>query len=69
LPFAVLWFGLSERGIIFVVLMGSTVLDRNVCAAGIAGCPPLLARAAGTLGASKLQLYRYVVIPGDDSRR
>lgn len=63
LPFAVLWFGLSERGIIFVVLMGSTFSIAMSARSGIRGLPPLLARAAGTLGASKLQLYVYVVIP------
>jgi NitT/TauT family transport system permease protein len=63
LPFAILWFGLAERGIIFVVLMGSTFSIAISARSGIRGLPPLLARAAGTLGASKLQLYVYVVIP------
>lgn len=63
LPFAVLWFGLSERGIIFVVLMGSTFSIAMSARSGIRSLPPLLARAAGTLGASRFQLYRYVVIP------
>jgi NitT/TauT family transport system permease protein len=63
LPMAVLWFGLSERAIIFVVLMGSTFSIAISARAGIRGLPPLLARAAGTLGASRLQRYRYVVLP------
>ncbi|MBX7110578.1 MAG: ABC transporter permease [Dehalococcoidia bacterium] len=63
LPMAVLWFGLSERGIIFVVLMGSTFSIALSARAGIRALPPLLARAAGTLGASRLQMYRYVVLP------
>src|SRR5688572_12402720 len=64
LPMAVLWFGLSERAIIFVVLMGSTFSVAISARAGIRALPPLLVRAAGTLGASRWQLYRYVVLPG-----
>lgn len=63
LPLAVLWFGLSESAIIFVVLMGSTFSIAISARSGMRGLPPLLARAAGTLGATRWQLYRYVVIP------
>ena len=63
LPMAVLWFGLSDAAIIFVVLMGSTFSIAISARSGIRGLPPLLARAAGTLGASRFQLYRYVIIP------
>jgi len=64
LPLAVLWFGLTERAIIFVVLMGSAFSIAISARAGILGIPPLLARAAGTLGASRWQAYVYVVLPG-----
>ncbi len=63
LPLALLWFGLSEAAIIFVVLMGSTFSIAISARAGMRGLPPLLTRAAGTLGASRWQLYRYVVLP------
>ena len=63
LPLAVLWFGLSETAIIFVVLMGSTFSIAISARAGMLGLPPLLTRAAGTLGATRWQLYRYVVLP------
>jgi NitT/TauT family transport system permease protein len=63
LPMAVLWFGLSERGIIFVVLMGSTFSIALSARGGIRGLPPILARAAGTLGASRFQMIRYVILP------
>ncbi len=63
LPIAILWFGLSEHGIIFVVLMGSTFSIAISARSGIRGLPPLLSRVAGTLGASKLQMYALVVIP------
>jgi NitT/TauT family transport system permease protein len=64
LPLAVLWFGLSENAIIFVVLMGSAFSIAISARAGILGIPPLLQRAAGTLGASRWQAYLYVVLPG-----
>ena len=64
LPLAVLWFGLSENAIVFVVLMGSAFSIAISARAGILGIPPLLQRAAGTLGASKWQAYVYVVLPG-----
>ena len=63
LPLALLWFGLNESAIIFVVLMGSTFSIAISARAGMQGLPPLLARAAGTLGATRWQLYRYVVLP------
>ncbi len=63
LPMAVLWFGLSERAIIFVVLMGSTFSIAISARSGMRGLPPLLARAAGTLGATRWQLFRYVTLP------
>ena len=64
LPLAVLWFGLTEKAIIFVVLMGSACSIAISAQAGIQGIPPLLQRAAGTLGASRWQAYLYVVLPG-----
>jgi NitT/TauT family transport system permease protein len=63
LPMAVLWFGLSEQAIIFVVLMGSTFSIAISSRTGIRALPPLLVRAAGTLGASRWQMYRYVTAP------
>lgn len=64
LPLAVLWFGRDERAIVFVVLMGSAFSIATSARAGILGIPPLLTRAAGTLGASRWQAYAYVVLPG-----
>ena len=60
---AVLWFGLSEHAIIFVVLMGSLFSIAISARDGVRNIPPLLQRAAQTFGARRLQLYRYVVLP------
>lgn len=63
LPLAVVWFGASESAIVFVVLMGSTFSIASSAQSGVRGLPPLLSRVAGTLGASRLQSFRYVVVP------
>jgi NitT/TauT family transport system permease protein len=64
LPLAILWFGLNDTAIIFVVLMGSLFSVAISVRAGVRGIPPLLTRAALVLGADRRQLYRYVVLPG-----
>lgn len=64
LPLAILWFGLNQQAIIFVVLMGSIFAVAISVRAGVRGIPPLLTRAALTLGADRTQLLRYVVLPG-----
>lgn len=63
LPLAVVWFGASESAIVFVVLMGSTFSIAYSAQSGVRGLPPLLSRVAGTLGATRWQSFRYVVIP------
>jgi len=63
LPAAVLWFGLSERAIIFVVFMGSVFAVAISARDGVRTIPPLLRRAALTFGARRFQLYRLVVFP------
>ncbi len=64
LPLAILWFGLNQQAIIFVVFMGSIFSVAVSVRTGVRGIPPLLTRAARTLGAGGWQLYRYVIIPG-----
>lgn len=63
LPLAVLWIGLNEQAIIFVVLMGSLFSIAISARSGVQGVPVLMRRAAQTFGASRWQMYRYVVIP------
>ena len=63
LPLALLWFGLSENAILFVVVMGS-VLSVSVATEGaVRSIPPLHLRAARTLGARRLSLYTHVILP------
>lgn len=64
LPLAVLWFGLTEKAIIFVVLMGSIFAIAISARDGVRNIPVLQRRAAQVFGASRLQTIRYVTLPG-----
>ncbi|NJM08172.1 ABC transporter permease, partial [Candidatus Gracilibacteria bacterium] len=63
LPLAILWFGLNERAIIFVVVMGALFSITLGVADGVRNTPPLYVRAARTLGARGLAIYTQVVMP------
>jgi NitT/TauT family transport system permease protein len=63
LPLAVLWFGLNDKAIIFVVLMGSVFAVAISARAGVQGIPPLYRKAAQTMGANHYQMLRYTLIP------
>jgi NitT/TauT family transport system permease protein len=60
---AILWFGLNDHAIVFVVVMGSTFAIAISARDGVRNIPPLLQRAAKTFGARNWQLYRFVVVP------
>lgn len=62
-PLAILWFGLSENAIIFVVLMGSVNSIAISSAAGVKGIPPLLLRASNMFGGPWWQKLVYVILP------
>ena len=63
LPLALLWFGLSERAIIFVVVMGATFCILTSVNDGLRNVPPTLIKAGRTLGARGLTLDWRVVLP------
>ena len=63
LPLAILWFGLSERAIVFVVVMGALFSIALGVEAGVRNTPPLYLRAARTLGARGASIYWDVVLP------
>lgn len=63
LPLAILWFGLNERAIIFVVVMGSLFSIVLGVDSGIKNTPPIFTKAARNLGANGLRLYLQVVLP------
>jgi len=63
LPLALLWFGLSEKAIMFVVVMGAVLSVTLSTADGVHNTPPLYLRAARTMGARGLRLYTGVILP------
>lgn len=63
LPLSLLWFGLSEAAIVFVVLMGSLLAIAIASDDAVAGVDPVLVRAAGTLGIRGLRFHLGVLLP------
>lgn len=63
LPLAILWFGLDERAIIFVVLMGACLAITVSVSDGVRAIPPLYLRAARNMGAKRLRLATSVILP------
>ncbi|HZI03163.1 MAG TPA: ABC transporter permease, partial [Archangium sp.] len=63
LPLALLWFGLTEMSIIFVVVMGSVLAIAIAVEDGIMGVDPLLLRVASTYGIRGARFYGGVLLP------
>ncbi|WP_052667621.1 ABC transporter permease [Nitriliruptor alkaliphilus] len=62
-PLAILLFQLSERAILFVIVLGAAPAIANGLIHGIDHTPPLLNRAGRVLGATGIDRYRFVVLP------
>lgn len=62
-PAAIIWFGLSDATVYFVILMGAIPSIVNGLLSGIDQVPPQLRRAGIVLGASRWQLASAVVLP------
>lgn len=62
-PFAILWFGLSESAIIFVVVMGSVFSISLAVESGIKEVPPIYIKAAKTMGVTPAHMYTKVIFP------
>ncbi len=63
LPLAILWFGLSEQAIQFVVVMGAFLSIAIATDSGIRNIPPIYVRAAKTMGVRGFALYWRVILP------
>lgn len=63
LPLALLWFGLNERAIIFVVIMGAVLSIALAAQDGVKNVRPLFLLAAKNMGARGLDLYARVILP------
>jgi NitT/TauT family transport system permease protein len=62
-PLALIWFGVTERAVVFVAIAGSFPAVTLATLQGIRQVPPLFVRAGRTLGASGWELQRSVVFP------
>jgi NitT/TauT family transport system permease protein len=62
-PAAILWFGLSDATVYFVILMGAIPSIINGLVAGVDQVPPLLRNVGRVLGAGAWQQVRWVILP------
>jgi NitT/TauT family transport system permease protein len=62
-PLAILWFGMTEQAVIFTILLGASGIVMVETDTGIREVPPLISRAARTLGARGVRYFWFVVVP------
>ncbi|WP_241428192.1 ABC transporter permease [Clostridium sp. DJ247] len=62
-PFAVLWFGLNEKAILFVIIIGSVFAVSMAIESGIKNFTPIYIRVAEMAGAKGFALYKEVIFP------
>jgi NitT/TauT family transport system permease protein len=62
-PFAIIFFGLTTSAIVFVIVIGTAPAIATAVIAGSDHIPPLLIRAAKTLGLRGFALYRHLILP------
>lgn len=62
-PLAILLFGLDEKAILFVVILGAAPSVASGVITGIDEVPPPLLRAGKMLGANGIDRYRHIVLP------
>jgi NitT/TauT family transport system permease protein len=62
-PFAIIFFGISNAAILFVIVLGSAPSIANGLIAGVDYTPPLLLRAGKVMGLRGVALYRYLILP------
>lgn len=62
-PLSILWFGMTEQAVIFTIVLGAAGVVIVSTDTGIREVPPLIARAARTLGARGAKYFWFVVVP------
>jgi NitT/TauT family transport system permease protein len=63
LPLALLWFGMNDKAILFVVVAGSLVSITVAVQDGVKNLPPAYVRAAQTMGTPVFRIYTDVLLP------
>ncbi|MDT8916131.1 ABC transporter permease [Amycolatopsis sp. PS_44_ISF1] len=62
-PAAILWFGINDGAIYFVVLLGSVPSIANGLVSGIDQIPPILPQVGQVMGAGRLSSARHILLP------
>ncbi len=62
-PLSILWFGMTEKAVIFTILLGAAGIVMVETDTGIREVPPLIQRAARTMGARGVRYFWFVVVP------
>ena len=68
-PLAVIWFGATERAVVFVAIVGSFPAMTLATLQAIRQVPPLYERTGRTLGAQGMDAVPQGGVPGRDARR
>jgi NitT/TauT family transport system permease protein len=63
LPIAIVWFGLTERAVVAVAIVGSFPSVTLATISAFRQVPPVFVRAGQTMGAKGWELYRSVIFP------
>jgi taurine transport system permease protein len=64
IPFFLLWFGINEVGKILLVLLGVFAIMVVSTVEAVRNVPKIYSQAAATLGASKKDIFRRIILPG-----
>ena len=62
-PLSIIWFGMTERAVIFTILLGAVGIVMVNTDTGIRDVPPLIKRAARTMGARGVSYFWFVIVP------
>jgi NitT/TauT family transport system permease protein len=62
-PLSIIWFGMTEQAVIFTILLGAAGIVVVSTDTGIREVPPMISRAARTMGATGVRYFWFVVVP------
>ncbi|MET3575526.1 ABC transporter permease [Bhargavaea ullalensis] len=63
LPLAIMWFGLNEKSVIFIIVLGAAIVMTINVRTGIQNVSPIYIKAARTMGSSGPDLFFRVLLP------
>jgi len=63
LPLAIMWFGLNEKSVIFIIVLGAAIVMTINMRTGIKNVTPLYIKAAQTMGSGGIDLFFRVIMP------